>query len=67
MWIPSDCKIADSYVIGYGHVLRMRYENGRFDVLCSVGISLTFKLLFVHVHFWIFWMKYSETPEIELI
>ena len=46
VFIPSDCKIADSYLIGYSHVLLRRHESGRFDVLYSVGISLIFKNIF---------------------
>jgi len=47
--IRPDCKITDSYGIGYSHLFRRLYEDGRFDVLRSVGISLIFKLLFAHV------------------
>ena len=38
--IRSDCKIAYSYFIGYNDVWWGRYYIGRFDVFCSVGISL---------------------------
>jgi len=55
-----DYKIADSYLIGYSHVWWGRCESEWFGVLYFVGISKLFKLLFVHVHFWIFLMKCLE-------
>jgi len=62
-----DFKIAASYLIGYGHIWWIRCGSGRFDVLRSVCISQTFKLSFVDVHFWLFWIKCLETLKIEQI
>ena len=67
VWFRSDYKIADSYLIGYNHVLWRRYESASFDVLWSVGISLIFKILLAQVQYSIFWISCSEIHENELI
>jgi hypothetical protein len=42
-------------------------DDMKADVsMCSAENSKFLKLLFVHVHFWIFWMKCSEFLEIDM-
>jgi len=65
--LRSDCKMADNYLIGYNHVWWGLCESGWFRVLYCVRISKLFKLLFLYVHFWLFWMKCLEILETELV